>query len=228
MSISYNSNITTNGLVLCLDAGNPRSYPGSGTSWKDVSGTGNNGTLVNGVGYNSANLGSLLFDGVDDLVTISGSQTLSEATFIVWLKRTGTQVSFASIFFSRGGTGGSTTGLNYYGTSNTLGYHWNDTAATYDFNSGLTVPDNTWCMCALTVNSTTAMFYLGTSTGITTATNTTTHGSTTLANLVIGADPTIVTRDMSGSLSLAMLYNRALTEAEIQQNYNAARGRYGI
>jgi hypothetical protein len=59
----------TDGLVLALDAGNAKSYPGSGTTWGDLSGNGNNGTLVNGVGYNGSNGGSLSFDGVDDNVT---------------------------------------------------------------------------------------------------------------------------------------------------------------
>jgi hypothetical protein len=62
--------IITDGLVLYLDAGNPASYPGSGTTWFDLSGNGNNGTLVNGVGYTSDNLGSLVFDGVDDYVNV--------------------------------------------------------------------------------------------------------------------------------------------------------------
>jgi hypothetical protein len=56
-------NVVSQGLVLALDAGNSKSYPGSGTTWSDLSGNGNNGTLVNGVGYNSSNLGSLVFDG---------------------------------------------------------------------------------------------------------------------------------------------------------------------
>ena len=63
MGTSYNPHIVSDGLVLCLDAANPRSYPGSGTSWYDLSGNGNNGTLVNGVGYSSDNAGSLVFDG---------------------------------------------------------------------------------------------------------------------------------------------------------------------
>jgi hypothetical protein len=46
MAISYNSKIVTNGLVLCLDAANPRSYPGTGTNWFDVSGLGNHHTII--------------------------------------------------------------------------------------------------------------------------------------------------------------------------------------
>ncbi|MEY3874702.1 MAG: hypothetical protein RL363_1423 [Bacteroidota bacterium] len=55
--------IITNGLVLNLDAGNPASYSGTGTTWTDLSGNGNNGTLVNGVAYNATNQGSLIFNG---------------------------------------------------------------------------------------------------------------------------------------------------------------------
>jgi hypothetical protein len=57
MGIAYNPRTITDGLVLCLDAANPKSYPGSGTTWTDLSGNGNNGTLVNGVGYSGDNLG---------------------------------------------------------------------------------------------------------------------------------------------------------------------------
>ena len=68
MSNNYGPKIVTDGLVLCLDAADQNSYPGSGNTWYDLSGNGNNGTLVNGVGYNSGNLGSLVFGGVDDYV----------------------------------------------------------------------------------------------------------------------------------------------------------------
>lgn len=55
--------LVTAGLVLSLDAGNSTSYAGTGTTWTDLSGSGNNGTLVNGVSYNSSNQGSLVFNG---------------------------------------------------------------------------------------------------------------------------------------------------------------------
>ena len=61
MGLSHSPNIVTDGLVLCLDAANPRSYPGSGTSWLDLSGQGNNGTL-NGPTFSNDNSGFLVFD----------------------------------------------------------------------------------------------------------------------------------------------------------------------
>jgi hypothetical protein len=69
------SDIVRDGLVLNLDAGNPASYPGTGTTWTDLSGNGNNGTLVNGVGYSSDNGGSLVFDGVNDYSEITTRNT---------------------------------------------------------------------------------------------------------------------------------------------------------
>jgi hypothetical protein len=92
LALSHSPQISLNGLVLCLDAANSKSYPGSGTTWTDLSGRGNNGTLVNGVGYNSGNLGSLVFDETNDFVNCGNSTTLNmstETTLIHWLKFTG-------------------------------------------------------------------------------------------------------------------------------------------
>lgn len=68
-------NIVTDGLVLYLDAANTKSYPGSGTTWNDLSGNGNNGTLINGYIFNSIGNGNLVFDGSNDYVNIN-AQTL--------------------------------------------------------------------------------------------------------------------------------------------------------
>ena len=70
MGLAHSPSIVMNGLVLALDAANSKSYPGSGTTWTDLSGNSNTGTLTNGPTYNSANGGSIVFDGVDDGVNI--------------------------------------------------------------------------------------------------------------------------------------------------------------
>ena len=76
MGLAHSPKIVTNGLVLCLDAGNTKSYPGSGTAWTDLSGRGNNGTLTNGPTYSSTNGGSVVFDAVDDYVTVPHNRIL--------------------------------------------------------------------------------------------------------------------------------------------------------
>jgi uncharacterized delta-60 repeat protein len=73
----YGPKLVTDGLVLALDAANSKSYPGIGTTWTDLSGSGNNGTLTNGPTYSSNNLGALNFDGIDDYSALTSNYTLS-------------------------------------------------------------------------------------------------------------------------------------------------------
>jgi hypothetical protein len=223
MALSHSPRIITDGLVLCLDAGNTKSYPGSGTTWRDLSGRGNTGTLTGGPTYSSTNGGSIVFDGTDDYVQISGSITTSAATFIAWIRRNGTQSTYDGILFSRGT---SVTGMNFQ-DSNQLGYHWNNALNTYTWQSGLIIPDLTWCMVAVSVTSTSATAYLCQSSGITSATNTVSHTSTTLDDIKIGQED-FGGRFFTGNIAQVSVYNRALTAQEVSQNFNALRGRFGI
>lgn len=222
MGVGYNPKIVTNGLVICLDAANRRSYPGSGTVWRDLAGS-NNGTLTNSPTFNSANRGSIVFDGVDDFVQISASLNITTATFVVWLRRNGNQNTYDGILFSRGT---NITGISFY-TSNQLGYTWNNAVNTYTWNSSLIVPDLTWCMCAISITSNSATAYLYQSTGLTTATNIVSHTSTILDDIKIGQDD-FGSRFFTGDIAQAQIYNRALTSTEILQNYNATKGRFGL
>ena len=74
--------IVTDGLVLYIDAGKTNSYPGTGTNWTDLSGNNLNGTLVNGPTYDSANLGSIVFDGSNDYATVANNSLLNPTTTI--------------------------------------------------------------------------------------------------------------------------------------------------
>ena len=225
MPNNYGPKIVTDGLVMCLDAGNTKSYAGSGTTWTDLSRNGNNGTLTNGPTFNSANGGSIVFDASDDYVQCVGSITTTAATFISWIRRNGSQAFNAGIIFSRGT---STTGLNFRRDVNEVGYHWNDSGLTYNWVSGLVTPNLTWCMCAISVNSSSAVAYLCQSSGITSATNAISHTSTTLDDIRIGWEESSSTRRFNGNMAVAQIYNRALSAAEILQNYNATKGRFKL
>ena len=225
MGLAHSPRIVTNGLVLCLDAGNTKSYPGSGTTWTDLSGRGNNGTLTNGPTYSSANGGSIVFDGVNDYVQCTGSYTSTEFTFIAWIKRNGDQAAWAGILYSRGT---NVTGMQYRETTNQLVYNWNANSSAYDWVSGLTPPDQSWCMVAVSINSSSAVAYLCQASGITSATNNISHTSTTLDDIKISYDDVLTTRVAKQSVAVASIYNRALSAAEIAQNFNALRGRFGI
>jgi hypothetical protein len=223
MAFNYSPKTITDGLVLYLDAANTRSYPGNGTVWSDLSRSGINGTLTNGPTFNSGNGGSVVFDGTNNFVQCTGSLTLTAATFVSWIRRNGTQGQYDGILFSRGT---NVTGINFQ-TSNQLGYHWNNAINTYGWQSGLTIPDATWCMVAVSVTSTTATAYLCQSGGITTATNTVSHGSSILNDIKLAQDDA-GGRFFTGNIAIAQIYNRTLSSIEITQNFNATKTRYGL
>ena len=66
MGLIHSPSIVTDDLILCLDAANKRSYPGTGATWTDRSTNGNNGTLVNSPSFSAENGGRIVFDGTDD------------------------------------------------------------------------------------------------------------------------------------------------------------------
>jgi len=225
MGVAYNSRIVTDGLQLCLDAGNLKSYPTTGLTWTDLSGNGRNGTLsTTSIGYNSANGGSLVFDGTDDQVTVSGSSfTVTASTWIVWMRRGGID-GYDGILFSRvpqsvgiNFLSGGPLSYTYEGTSPGPGYNW---------NSELIPPDSAWSMVAFTFTSTGATAYLYQASGLTTASNNYNHPSVTVNDLRVGNDAGLAGRLYQGRIAQALIYNRALTAAEIQQNYLATKSRY--
>jgi len=215
--------VVTTGLQLYLDAGQAASYSGSGTTWTDLSGNGRNGTLTNGPTYSSADGGSIVFDGTNDYVQCTGSLTATAATFVAWIRRNGNQGQYDGILFSRGT---NITGMDFQ-LSNQLGYTWNNAVNTYNWNSGLIVPDLTWCMIAVSVTSSSATAYLCQSSGITSATNTVSHTSTTLDDIKIAFDDAAA-RYFAGNIAIAQLYNIALSAEQVAQNFAADRARFGL
>jgi hypothetical protein len=173
--------------------------------------------------YSSANGGSLIFNGTSDAILCTGTTTVTEATFLCWIRRNGTQGTYDGIIFSRGT---STTGMGFY-SSNQLGYTWNNAANTYNWASGLTIPDLTWCMVAVSVTPTSATAYLCQSSGTTTATNTVSHTSTTLDDIKIGIDE-FSSRYFTGNIGIAQIYTTALSAAQISQIFEEDRATFGL
>lgn len=219
MSTSYSPKIVTDGLVLALDAGNRKSYAGSGTIWNDVSGNNNTGTLSNSPTFTDANNGSFTFNGTNSVQT-AVNIVCTAMTILMFIKRNGTQISNAGLTFNRGT---SVTGLNFYGLNNTLSYHWNNDASTYNFASNLLIPDNVWSMVGMSVTSTAATLYVN----MESATNINAHASTTIDNLRIAVD-TDSGRRFTGNIATTLLYNKALSPSEVLQNFNATRNRFGV
>jgi len=224
MALFHSPIIVTDGLVLCLDAGNPKSYPGSGTSWSDLSGEGNNGTLTNGPTYSSSNRGSIVFDGTNDYVSVSNSSSLNSSTntLICWAKSNtatwneyGFLMSKRDVFVMHPQINIKTVRL-YYRLNNA----WQSESVT---------PENItiWNMYACSWDGTTLSAYLNGNL-INSGVKTGPLNTADTGVLEIGRDDGIGSRVFNGNISQVKIYNRALTAAEIQQNFNATRGRFGI
>ena len=215
MSVHNGPNVIENGLVLCLDAGDPRSYAGSGTVWADRSGLGNNGTLVNGVGYNSSNRGSLVFDGIDDQVNCTNSPlSAGKVTASAWI-RLGSSTSNQHIIDS----GSNTWHLAIIGSSLNP-YFYN--GSTFH-SSSVTLLRGVWYMLT-GIQGTTNDIYVN---GVRVATLSSNVNITTNA-IALGTWQSGGGRFLNGNVAQALVYNRALSADEIKQNFEATRSRFAI
>ena len=239
MAIQYaNGRIVTDGLVAGWSAADKNSYPGSGTTWTDLTGNGNNSTLTNGPVFNSSNGGNIQFDGTDDYsaTTSVPSVLQGDPNLTMWgfFRRTEASIISSGIW----GIGGESTdgGINCWNYSNTNEISidtWNRST----FTSNVTYPQNEWVFAAWQK----------------------TAGSMTRANCIIwrnlvsytgvqltvlrseGPAPNINNYGLTiGSISRTTgycvgmdvgcfyIYNRVLTSDEIAQNYNAQKSRFGL
>jgi prepilin-type N-terminal cleavage/methylation domain-containing protein len=222
--ISINPHIVTSGLVLNLDAGNTASYTAPGSTWNDLSGNGNNGTLVNGVGYNPANGGSLVFDGVDDYVQKSSATINLSAGVTMEMLFKSTDMNSRAQGFMQYNNGNY---INFYTGGNGL-LRWETWCAGFtgggSFFTPTSLSNNTWYHVVGTfVNGSSVLYINGVS--VASASQTPgTYSSSYTGNIVIGE----YAGYMSGSVGIVRIYNRALLAAEVAQNFNALRGRYGL
>lgn len=222
----------TDELLLLFDAANFESCPASATQWRD---------LVNGWRSTAVNTPTFSLDGGGSIAYASASSqyhTINQiptgttyrllpvngVTFMAWIKRSGTIGNYTGIIFSRVAT---VTGMNFE-FSNRVNYTWNDQANTYNWNSGLTPPDGAWCYLAVSVFSDRAIMVMGTSTGFSVATNSVSHGVSVPAEFRIGTDNAAAGRFFNGNIAMAGIYNRGLTQDELQQNFEATRARFGV
>lgn len=230
ISQNYNSlrsryispSIIPEGLRMNLDAGNTASYSGSGTTWTDISTFGNNGTLTNGPTYNGSNAGTIVFDGTNDIVTTSCVPT-STFTWSVWFKTNVLASGYRNII----SVPTNSYMLMLLDTSvNRMGFWSSDGMGGGDL--GVTsLSTNTWYNAVFVRedNSTTNGYkaYLnGVYKG---ASNTSTWSSSDTISI---GGRTDTSQYLNGNVAQVAIYNKALSQLEISQNFNALRQRFGI
>jgi hypothetical protein len=232
MGVAYNTSIVTDGLVFGIDAANPRCYSGSGITVNGFTGIG--GTFIGGVGFSAQNYGSFYLNGTDAYVlsnAIPQNNNASAITWSVWVKR---NASNSLMTFMQYSASNSDIGLELWSNGaiyfeignggNTIGElsnnsaSWQNVAMVFD-GSGV---DNSARLKAYINGIQQNLTYTGTIPTTSGSGNTLFIGNT---GPYSGANSNLFS---AGNFSSFLSYNRALTAQEIQQNYAAIRGRYGI
>jgi hypothetical protein len=212
--------IVKDGLVLHWDASDPVSYPGSGTTIYDVSGSGTtyNGTLSNGVGYSAAQGGYLTFDGINDQIDSNYTQPVGSVSWGFWAWHESLTNPDDQSYQLQGIQASG--GYCYYGIEDgggVYGYIKNT-----NINPSVNLSAQQWYYMTLTYNSSDGVWkaYVN---GEVIDNGTTSNGSTstTLYGGAINSN-----HHLYGRGSEWQFYERALTDAEVLQNYNAGLRRY--
>ncbi len=218
MAIKHSPRIVTDGLVVHYDAANTKSYPGSGTTWKDLSGKGNNGTIY-GATFGSDNIGNIVFDGSNDYVSTSSlNVTLSRNCSILFWFKDNNPDNWTDIFTFQTGDDNTASRVEKNGTV-AYQYNWyrsgfvpgtilfNHTGTKYDFISLVFDDTNATCYqnAVQTVQTASSDF-----------------GSAS----VIHFGKRLTGQYWTGNIAQVSIYNRALTATEVLQNYQALKERY--
>lgn len=213
--------IVTNGLALNLDASRKSSYPNTGAIWYDISGNGNNGTMVNGPIFGTANNGLIMFDGVNDYVNLGNKSSLtpgtSDFTISFWMNPSSFSSTY-SPFFTTAITNGLWIGQI---SSNFVLRSYN---VADDIQYSVLPTLNVWTMITINRSSGIARIYYNDSM-VASAGNSRNYVS---GNSYIGTDFVGSSNCINSKLSTFSYYNRALSATEITQNFNATKSRFGL
>jgi hypothetical protein len=224
MGLDHSPLIVTDGLVGYWDALNPRSYSGSGNTWYDLSRNANNLTLTNSPSYNSSGYFST---GSTGYFTGAGTSSIPVANnnYSMFLFARLSSWADGRGFISIGGFTVSNQSNAFRTYTSTLGnmthYWWaNDLISS---NNNGNIQNNQWFYVGVTFDGTTRKIYANNV--LVASDNPTSHNVT---STTIQLAKTYATEYLQGDISIAKIYNRALTASEIVQNYNATKRRYGL
>jgi hypothetical protein len=215
-----------------LDAGSRMSYTSGSTTWTDLSGNNNSGSLVNSPTFDSTNQGNIVFDGTNDHVLVSSSPSIptgsSARSVSLWFyTNSSTWVQDVnSLFFYGTGTTGNAFGIDFDIYPVMEIFTWGGAGRDLLFSSSFSQVG--WKNISVTYNGlTTILIYEN---GIYTNTLTLTSATTTpSSNVYIGSlNPSVLGSYFTGSIATTQIYNRALSAQEVAQNYNALKSRYGL
>ena len=217
MALGHSPSIVTNGLVCCIDMANIKSNPNNTTVY-DISGIGNTCTISGPVTFDANNMGSLTFNNANTWVTIAKPLIGNANTpfTLMAVAKTNVPSAWQTVL----GTVGTFRQIGFQ--NNTFQYGGNGGGGNL-FVSGGTATTGVWCHIAMTFDGSTAYGYFNkTQTTGNIGANAGTIGNSILGSYNGGNEI------LNGNIAMAQIYNRALTQAEVTQNFNAVRGRFGL
>jgi hypothetical protein len=223
-------NIVRDGLVLALDAANTKSYPGSGTTWYDLSGNSNSGTLYNGLTFSSNFLGTLDFDGTNDYIDLGSDITISPANQ-GWTAVYVFNTDDATTLQHFNSAENDEFNANWLALLSSYLAVWDRTQNIWKYGS-TQFSSNTWYHIAFVQESGTSMqFYVN---GVPEGGNHTSFAwsssKSALITRYVGRYEYAGSygRYFNGEIPVVQMYNRALSASEVLQNYNATKTRFGL
>ena len=238
ISSETNNNIQTKGLVFYIDAAYKKSYPRSGTVWTDLVGA-NNGTLTNGPTFNSDDGGSIVFDGVNDVVTVPDNSTLEidAVTISIWTQFGSDVDGFAATVFGRTGGGNSPYKIRSAGSAATSNIYFQTRNSDASLGVGPTVTPGSTFSLNEWVNLSFSYDYDNSDARMQVYVNGQLHDSNTSGGATLKIDSSQSFEAMrsahdgahrSGKIANVQIYNRGLTASDVLQNYNAQKQRFGL
>jgi len=230
-NVDYES-IVTDGLILNLDAGFVSSYPATGSTWYDLSGNNNNGTLVNGPTFNSSDGGSIVFDGTDDYVNLTSTIQFNTNDFSIcgWFRSDSGNTSYKQIWNSGYNGGNPDVEIGLESPTNYLYFYIRPPAVVEEVvKTSYSVNDNLWRYFTATKTSSTISLYVnGALVSSKSGTYTSDVDSAGVIPRIGNGLSNINNRPFKGNIAYVSTYNRALTASEISQNYNAQKERFPL
>ena len=228
-TIKGGSNIVTDGLLLYLDAANPKSYLDPNTTWGDLTYYKNNGTLINGPTWSSENKGTIVFDGVDDYVVTDSIVGSTEFTICVWCKVNYDDSDDYGRIVEKGFNNEWSLTINKGLMNTKFNFQYYDNINIVISNTDVNPTKYQYVVCTIEDDGglKTGSIYVD---GV--FDNSDTRDVTLIGNaepITIGAQQNeLGLSSLSGNIPLIQYYGRALTASEILQNYNETKTRFGL
>jgi hypothetical protein len=234
MAVNTRNSIVTNGLVLALDAGNTKSYVSGSTTWFDISGNNNSGSLVGNPVFSSGNGGSFAFNQTNYITRGTSINAGSNFSVFSWVRPANIDIRNAIVGNSYNYTSTQgfyfATATNYVGTLNAFFVSVGADVA-YRMAANNSIQLNQWNYIGAVVTNGGSNIRLYAN-GVETSYNFGTFSTNTIlydiAEFNIGRRITSATELFNGSIAQVKIYNRLLSQQEITQNYNATKTRFGL